>query len=144
MKKIFLTIVSLLFLISISISARSIMHTTSDNLSASDILQVLKNAGYQQIREMELEHGVWEIEALDNNQQEVKIKINPVTGKFIPHQVWSTKVTMQHAAKKIEKGGNQILKIELKKDGYYKIKVENHFFHHTLYVDAKTGKINHR
>ncbi|WVA00241.1 PepSY domain-containing protein [Pseudomonas aeruginosa] len=47
----------------------------------SEIIKGVEEAGHKTIVELEFEDGVYEIEALDAQGKEVKLKVDPVSGK---------------------------------------------------------------
>lgn len=47
----------------------------------SEIIKGVEEAGYKTIVELEFEDGVYEIETLDAQGKEVKLKVDPVSGK---------------------------------------------------------------
>ena len=47
----------------------------------SEIIKLVEEAGHKTIVELEFEDGVYEIEALDAQGKEVKLKVDPVSGK---------------------------------------------------------------
>jgi uncharacterized membrane protein YkoI len=53
-----------------------------DALPLSEIIAQLENQGYHKIIEVEIERGVWEVEAYKDDQKR-EIKVDPLTGKII-------------------------------------------------------------
>jgi len=89
----------------------------------STIIEKATSFGYTSIFEVELEHGVYKLEALDKNQQETDVRFDGVTGQLIPAEEQMPKKTPLEISQKLEKAGNQVLKIDLESEGYYKVKM---------------------
>ncbi|PIQ42741.1 MAG: hypothetical protein COV52_06380 [Gammaproteobacteria bacterium CG11_big_fil_rev_8_21_14_0_20_46_22] len=95
-------------------------------MQASQVLEKISSAGYQNIDQLELKHGVYKAEALDSNQQEVDIRISADTGQFLPTEVNVPKRDMLSVAQKLEKQGNAVREIKLAASGqYYTVELTN-------------------
>jgi outer membrane murein-binding lipoprotein Lpp len=55
--------------------------TPTAALSDSAIKAGIANAGYQEVKDLEFEDGVWEAKARGGNDKWVRIKVGPTTGK---------------------------------------------------------------
>jgi hypothetical protein len=55
----------------------------SQQLTASQIISLLENAGYTQITDVEKDDGVWEVDAVSPKGERVEIDLDPVSGKII-------------------------------------------------------------
>lgn len=49
----------------------------------SALIKNVEDAGYQTIIEVEFEDGVYEIESINANGKEIKIEVDPISGKVI-------------------------------------------------------------
>jgi len=47
----------------------------------SEVIKALEDKGYRTITEVEFERGVWEIEVYQADGEEIKIKVDPVSGE---------------------------------------------------------------
>lgn len=52
-------------------------------LTASQIISLLENAGYTQITDVEKDDGVWEVDAISPKGERVELDLDPVTGKIL-------------------------------------------------------------
>lgn len=57
-------------------------HHIKTRLSALDIAKKLEAQGYKQIDEIEFDEGTYKVKALDKNQKEIELHIDPNTGKI--------------------------------------------------------------
>ena len=48
-------------------------------------ISAVYNAGYTAVRELEWEHGAWEVKALDANGRRVELRVDATTGAVTPH-----------------------------------------------------------
>jgi len=116
-----------------------------NKIKMSDILQMVQNENYHAISEIEYDHGLFEVDALDKNEQRVKIKISPDTGYLVKHPIIKTKLSLIEVAEKLEKKGYNIHEMELKKkffNTYYEVKAANkNGQYRKLYIDANNGKL---
>ena len=48
-------------------------------------ISAVYNAGYAAVRELEWEHGAWEVKALDANGRRVELRVDATTGAVTPH-----------------------------------------------------------
>ena len=58
---------------------------TQARLSVAEIATMLEAKGYT-VREIELEHGRYDVEMTDANGMRVEAYLNPVTGEVMPYQ----------------------------------------------------------
>ena len=58
---------------------------TSDRMGIVAIATMLEGQGYK-VLEIELEHGRYEVDMLDNNGMKVEAYLNPVTGDVLPYR----------------------------------------------------------
>lgn len=47
-------------------------------------ISAVYNAGYTAVRELEWEHGAWEVKALDANGRRVELRVDATTGAVTP------------------------------------------------------------
>ena len=58
---------------------------TPERMSIAEIATLLEGRGYM-LREIEMEHGRYEVEMIDTNGMKVEAKLNPVTGEVLPYR----------------------------------------------------------
>lgn len=117
--------------------------TPATLLDMSKILQNLNSKGYNIVRKVELEHGMYEAETINTQGNEIKIQINAQTGEITSPKESNKQITMLDAVKKVEtEGYHNISKIK-SEHGNYEIKaLDKDGKKVELKVDASTGKIN--
>ncbi len=100
---------------------------TTQTVLVSTILEKLNAAGYVGIRDIELEHGVYEVKAFNKDGHHFKLKIDPKTGEILhkPMNKPAPAVSMQQAALAVEKAGyTKIIEIECEHK-YYEVKAHD-------------------
>lgn len=107
-------------------------------MQASQVLEKISGAGYQNISELALKHGVYQAQALDNNQQAVDINISADTGQFLPAEVNVPKRDILSVVQGLEKQGDTVRDVKLADNGqYYTVKLINaQGEKQTLHIDA--------
>lgn len=90
----------------------------------SGVINKVKADDYHAVREVDLDQGIYKIDALDKNDQEVEIRINAATGQYVPVEHTTVKRDIASVASGLEKQGNTPIKI--KREGTsYKVKMIN-------------------
>jgi uncharacterized membrane protein YkoI len=66
----------------------SIIDATVDGpaLPAAAIIQLLEAGGYSEIRDLDLDDGIWEVEAMDPQGKPVELQMHAVTGEILVAQ----------------------------------------------------------
>lgn len=114
-------------------------------VNMSKVLESLKSKGYNFIKEIKFDDGVYEVKAFNLDGNEVKIKIDPKTGNIIPEQKVTDRMTALDVSKRLEAMGySKISEIEMSRDlNKYEIKALNKEGKKVkVDVDAKTGNIS--
>ncbi len=114
------------------------------SLPMSQILQHLLSKGYHTIQEVEFDDGLYEVEALDEQGNQIILRMNPQTGDLIKNQnTQKYPISLLEAAQKIEGAGyHSIYKIESHGSQYEVKALGKEDTIVKLRVDANTGKIN--
>ena len=116
----------------------------ADTLSATQIRNLLRKQGYTALTDFELEHGVWNVDALNAQGQHVEVLVDASSGRILsdggtPHALSAAQIQQQ-----LQRAGyRRVHDLELD-DGVWKadaytsagMPVE-------LTLDARTGKLLH-
>ncbi|KTD22853.1 Uncharacterized conserved protein [Legionella lansingensis] len=142
MKRIILSVCSGLLL---TITAPIVF---ADNLPAntlpmSKILQSLQSKGYNIIKEIEFEHGAYEVEAIGPQGNKLELRVNPQTGEISNDKNNQAKpISMLDAVQKLESAGyHSIYKIESEGNKYEVKALDKNGKKVKLKMNASTGEI---
>ncbi|WP_147277501.1 PepSY domain-containing protein [Aquicella lusitana] len=129
--------------------------TLADNLPAtavplSAVITNLQTKGYNNIKEVKFEHGFYEAEAMNAQENEVKLEIDPKTNAITKTKIGykmksmaNPKISMLDAIKKVGAAGyHDIYKIEFKKDKYEVKALDKNNKEVELRVNANTGEVS--
>lgn len=109
----------------------------------STVLQNLKMNGYEIISKVELEKGVYKVEALTPQGKELSVKVDASNSEIIsPKQNPIPPIGLSEAVKRVEGSGYHAISKVKYSDGKYIIKaLDEHDKKVKLKVDGKTGEI---
>lgn len=115
----------------------------ANSLPMSKILQNLQTKGFTIIKEVEFEHGAFEVEAIGPQGNKLKLQVNPQTGEITNNKDNQTnQLSILAAVQKLEAAGyHNIYRIELD-DSKYEVKaLDKDGKEVSLKINANTGEI---
>ncbi|HZW61337.1 MAG TPA: PepSY domain-containing protein [Candidatus Babeliales bacterium] len=147
-KALFILITGLFFMLSTLIALADNLPANTVPISA--IIKNLQTKGYNNIKEVKFEHGFYEVEAMNSQEKEVKLEIDPKTNTItktkIGHKMKSManpKISMVDVIEKITAAGyHDVSKIEFKQDKYEVKVLDKNNKEVELRINANTGEVS--
>lgn len=117
----------------------------SNSVLLSSILQELQANGFNTIKSVALDDGVYHVDAFDAGGEEVTVKVNPETGAILNKDDIKTKykITLQQAASAVENAGYMKIKSIECDDEYFSVEaLDKNGDDVDLEVNRSTGAVS--
>jgi len=133
---------SLTLAIALAVAAgTSFAQNPAGNLSTTDVIRLVEGAGYSNVREIEFDDGLWDVEATAADGRSVDLKIDPANGEIIDPFAAPSLSAADIASRLQSQGFSNVRDIEFD-DGYYDVEATGPDGRHVdLKVHARDGRI---
>lgn len=98
--------------------------TNSGQMTTTEIMQAVEQAGYTDIRDVEFDGGLWEVEATGTDGRRVDLQIDPRTGEVLDPNAAPALTAADIASRLQSQGYSNVRDIEFD-DGRYEVEATN-------------------
>jgi uncharacterized membrane protein YkoI len=98
--------------------------TNSGQMTTAEVMQAVERAGYTDIRDVEFDDGLWDVEATATDGRRVDLHVDPRSGEIIDPNVAPTLTAADIASRLQAQGYSNVRDIEYD-DGRYEVEATN-------------------
>lgn len=119
----------------------SFAQNPTGNLTTTDVIRLVESAGYTNVRDVEFDDGLWDVEATAADGRSVDLKIDPTNGEVIDPFAAPALSAADIASRLQSQGYSNVRDIEFD-DGYYDVEATGPDGRNVdLKVHARDGRI---